>query len=233
MEILAMIPTYNEAENIERMIKEILDLPLNIEVLVVDDFSPDGTYKLVENIMKNEKRVHLLLRKENRGRGFASIDGYKKALELGAKLILEMDGDGSHAPKYIPSIYEKMKTSNADIVSGSRFIEGGKDEDRPITRKIISAFAKKYLYLILGIKLKDPSSGFRLIKKEVLEKITPLLKAKDPFIITEVYFYAQKYAFKLAESPIEFFQRLAGTSKLDPLILIKYLFRVLKLRFSN
>ena len=231
MEILAVIPTYNEAGNIEHLIHEILKLPLQIEVLVVDDLSPDKTYNIVENLAKNNPKVHLLLRKENRGRGLAGIDGFKKAMEMGAKYVVEMDADLSHSPKFIPDMMNKI--TEAYIVSGSRYLKGGKDENRSLSRKFISAFARKYLSFTLGINLSDPTSGFRLFRQEALEKIIPFLKARDPFIVTEVFFYARKLGMVVKEVPIEFFSRASGESKLKVSTLIKYLFRVWKLKFSN
>jgi len=228
--IVALVPTYNEAQNIAELIKELLALPLDLEVLVVDDFSPDGTYKIVENIVQSEKRVHLLLRRENRGRGWAGIDGFKKALEMGADFIAEMDGDMSHAPKYIPGFLEKI--SGIDAVIGSRYIPGGKDESRSFVRQAISSFARKYLAFILGVKIQDPTSGFRMFTRKAMESILPKLSSRDPFIVSEVLYRLKTNNLKIAEFPIEFMPRGAGTSKLKPSTLIKYLFRVWKLRFS-
>ena len=231
MDIIVLLPTYNEAGNIEGMIKEILSLNLDIHVLVADDFSPDKTYEIVEKMALADKRVHLLLRKENRGRGLAGIEGFKKALDMGASYIVEMDADHSHPPRFIRDFAGKIK--EADIVIGSRYVSGGKDEKRDILRRSISAFARNYLSFILGIKIYDPTSGFRMFKKEALIKILPFLKAKDPFIITEVLYYAKKFNLKIVEVPIEFMPRETGESKLKPTTLFKYLFRVLGLKIKN
>ncbi|MBN1622078.1 MAG: polyprenol monophosphomannose synthase [Endomicrobiales bacterium] len=231
MRVVAVIPTYNESGNIEGVINEILRLPLNIEALVVDDLSPDGTYKIVEKLSKENNRVHLLLRKEGRGRGWAGIDGFKKALEMNADFIVEMDGDFSHHPKFIQDFF--IKVQEADIVIGSRYIKGGKDVERGLLRKLISFFARKYLSLILGLRVTDPTSGFRMFKKSAVEKIVERLHARDPFIVTEVLFYARKHGLKIVEVPIEFMQRAAGESKLKAGTLIKYLIRVWKLKFGK
>jgi dolichol-phosphate mannosyltransferase len=228
MKIIAVIPTYNEAGNIERLIDKILALPLDISVLVVDDFSPDGTYKIVEEMTKKNKKINLLNRKENRGRGWAGIDGFRLALELGADLIVEMDGDMSHSPKFIPEFVKAI--GDADIVIGSRYVEGGKDEQRTFVRSVISGFARGYLSLALGIMVHDPTSGFRLFRRSALEKILPHLRARDPFIVVEVLHYAKKYKLKIKEVPIEFMARGAGVSKLRPTTLVKYLFRVVQLK---
>jgi dolichol-phosphate mannosyltransferase len=230
MKIVAMIPTYNEAGNIKEVVGELLKLPLDVEALVVDDNSPDGTHKIVDEMSKSDKRVRLLLRKENRGRGWAGIDGFAKALDLGADYIVEMDADLSHQPRYIPSFLEKIK--NCDVVVGSRFVSGGKDEQRGFLRHTISLFARKYLASVLGVKLQDPTSGYRLFTRRAIEAILPSLRARDPFIVTEVLFYLKKYNLKIEEVPIEFVQRVAGESKLKPATLIKYLFRVWALKFK-
>ena len=230
MDILAVIPTYNESGNIKELVSQILNLHLNIEVLVVDDFSPDGTYKIVEEMSESDKRVHLLLRKENRGRGWAGIDGFKKAFEMGAKYIVEMDGDGSHSPRFIAQFF--ASAGNADIVVGSRYVAGGKDESRTYIRKSISNFARRYLSFVLGVKINDPTSGFRLFERNALEKIVGKLSARDPFIVSEVLYYATKAGLRISESPIEFMPRFTGESKLKPFTLIKYLFRAFFLRFK-
>ncbi|MCL2144312.1 MAG: polyprenol monophosphomannose synthase [Endomicrobia bacterium] len=231
MEIIAMIPTYNEASNIKRMIDDVLNCgAADIEVLIVDDMSPDGTYKTVEEILKTNPKVHLLLRKEKKGRGYAGKEGFKKAIEMGAKYIVEMDGDGSHSPKYIPGFCEMI--NGCDVVIGSRYVKGGKDENRTFLRQFVSNLSKLYLSIVLGVKIKDPSSGYRMFKSEVLEKFVDKLNANDPFIVTEVIYYLKKYNFKIKEYPIEFLSRMSGESKLRPWTLIKYLFKVLKLRLS-
>ena len=230
MDIIAVIPTYNESGNIKQVVSEILALPLNIEALVVDDLSPDGTYKIVEEMSKSDSRVHLLLRKENRGRGWAGIDGFKKALEMGAKYIVEMDGDGSHSPKFIPALVSNAQ--DGGMVIGSRYIAGGRDESRTILRRLISGFAGRYLSLALGVKIADPTSGFRLFERSSLQKIVGNLSARDPFIVSEVLYYAKKNGVNIKEVPIEFMPRIAGQSKLRPSTLLKYLYRVLLLRFK-
>lgn len=231
MDTIAMIPTYNEATNISRLIDEILNCGIDIEVLVVDDMSPDGTYKIVEEIAKTNPKVHLLLRKENRGRGYAGKDGFKKALELGAKHIVEMDGDGSHSPQYIPGFRETI--NSCDIVIGSRYIKGGKDEERTLLRQVVSNLSRKYLSFFLGVKIQDPTSGFRMFKREALETFVDKLQASDPFIVSEVLYHIKKNDLTVKEYPIEFLSRLSGESKLKPWTLIKYLFKVLKLRITG
>ena len=230
-DIIAVIPTYNESGNIKQVVSEILDLPLSVEVLVVDDNSPDGTHKIVEDLSKNDSRVHLLLRKENRGRGWAGIDGFKKALEMGAKYIVEMDGDGSHSPRFIPTLFSNSQ--NTGIVIGSRYVLGGKDESRTFLRKMISGFARRYLSFVLGVKIADPTSGFRFYESNALRKFVEELSARDPFIVAEVIHCAKKHAITIKEIPIEFMPRIAGESKLKAITLFKYLLRAFLLRFRK
>lgn len=231
MKIVTMIPTYNEAGNIERIINEVLNCLPDSYVLTVDDMSPDGTYKIVQDISKLDKNVSLLLRTQKRGRGYAGIDGFKKALEMGADFIVEMDGDGSHNPKYIPKFLETIK--DCDVVIGSRYIRGGKDEARDFIRRSISAFARLYLSFFIGVNVKDPTSGFRMFRRQALEKIVEKLKASDPFIVAEVLYYLKKENSRIKEYPIEFQTRFTGESKLKATTLFKYLFKVLKLRLMQ
>ena len=228
-----MVPTYNEAGNISPLIRELCTLPLQLQVLIVDDNSPDGTGKIVAEIAKSNERVHLLNRTERRGRGWAGIDGFKKALEMGARYVAEMDGDMSHAPKYIFALREALKAPGFDVAIGSRYVPGGRDEQRSAARRLISNFARVYLSFVLGVNLKDPTSGFRLFSRNALEKILPNLTARDPFIVSEVLYFLNKAGLRIIEVPIEFMPRGMGESKLKPATLIKYLLRVLKLRFTG
>ena len=226
--ISVIIPTYNEAECILPLIDEILKIPLPINIIVVDDNSPDKTGKIVEEKFRNNPFVHVFIRKGKRGRGLAGIFGYKKAIEMGSDIIGEMDGDFSYHPFYIP---EMVKNINGwDVVVGSRYIPGGKEERKSLLRRLITKCAHFYIKTILGIDLSDPTSGFRFFKKEVIENILPFLSAEDPFIVTEVYFYIRKKKFKIKEIPITFYERKKGKSKLNIGVLVKYLVKVLKLK---
>jgi len=232
MDTLAVVCTYNEATNIKTVITDILNCGLkDIEVLVADDMSPDGTYKIVEEMGKEDPRVHLLLRKEKRGRGYAGIDAFKWGLEHGANYIVELDGDGSHNPKYIKYFRETINT--CDVVIGSRFVMGGSDTQRGMLRQVVSECSRKYLQIILGIKVADPTSGYRMFKKELVEKFIDKLEASDPFIVTEMLYYAKKFKANIKEYPIDFLERVSGTSKLKTFTLIKYLGKVLKLKATK
>jgi len=229
MDTLAVVCTYNEATNIEKVVNDILNCGIaDIEVLVADDVSPDGTYKIVEEMSKKDKRVHLLLRETNRGRGYAGIDAFKWGLEHDAKHIVELDGDGSHNPKYIKNFRETI--NSCDVVIGSRYVTGGSDTQRGILRQTISMFSRNYLKIILGVNICDPTSGYRMFKRETVKKFINKLTAADPFIVTEMLYFSKLSKAVIKEYPIDFLERVSGESKLKPWTLIKYLWKVLKLR---
>ncbi len=227
-----MLPTYNEARNIVPLIDEALRQRVGIEALVVDDDSPDGTWKLVEEMGKKDPRVRLLRRMENRGRGLAGIDGFKKALSMGADRIVEMDADFSHDPEYLPALIDASES--ADLVIGSRYVPGGGDEERGIMRRAVSSLARRYLRWVLGISVCDPTSGYRCFRREALLSLMRKdIRASDPFIITELLFWSGRLGLRIVEIPIVFRARRAGSSKLRPFTLLKYCVKVLRLRLSG
>ncbi|TVM03321.1 MAG: dolichyl-phosphate beta-D-mannosyltransferase [Candidatus Brocadia sp. WS118] len=233
MKTYVMIPTYNERENIENLIREILNLKVpDIHIVVVDDNSPDGTSEAVKSASKAHPEVELLLRTTERGRGSAGIAGFKYALDHGADFVIEMDADFSHHPKYIPPMLETIQ--NADMVIGSRFISGGKDVNRGIIRKVITILAGIYVRVLLGLKIKDVSSGYRCFKRKVLEAIElDSMISTGPSIVSEVFYRAHLKGFSSKEIPIKFEDRTHGKTKLNYKILIKTLLMVLKFKRLN
>ena len=233
MKTYVMIPTYNEKENIANLIRKILELKIkSLHIVVVDDSSPDGTWKIVEEISKKEKNVHLLLRKKGRGRGSAGRDGFIYCLKNGADVIIEMDADMSHDPKYIPAMIREL--SNADLIIGSRRIEGGKEKGRSLFRRFVTWGANFYIRMMLGIKIKDCNSGFRCFKRKVLEAIRlERLESKGPSIVQEILFKAHLKGFKIKEIPITFVNRTKGYSKLGISQLAAGYFMVLKLKVKH
>ena len=170
MKTTVVIPTYNEKENIGDLVNFIVDLNIEgLNILVVDDNSPDGTGLIVSEIAENNHSVNLLTRKKKRGRGFAGIEGFQRAFNEGADYIIEMDGDFSHHPRYIPDFLKKIPFY--DIVIGSRFVPEGQDEDRGLYRKIVTILAGIYIRTLLGIRIRDVSSGYRCFKRHVFELI--------------------------------------------------------------
>lgn len=233
MKIFIMIPTYNEKENIKVLIDKILKLKIkDLHIVVADDDSPDKTWKIVKNISKNNKNVHLLLRKKDKGRGSAGRDGFIYCLKHGADVVVEMDADMSHDPKYIPAMLSELK--NADLVLGSRRVEGSEEIGRSLIRRFVTWGANLYIRLMLGVKVKDCNSGFRCFKRKVLEAINlEKLESKGPAIVQEVLFKAHLKGFKIKEIPITFIDRVKGHSKLGIPQLASGYFMVLKLKLQN
>ncbi len=226
-----MIPTYNERENVGPLILEILALPLehDLTVLVVDDDSPDGTADVVAEIGRRDPRVHILVRRENRGRGLAGREGFRRSLDLGAALIIEMDGDGSHQPGHIPALLEGAREH--DIVLGSRFVAGGADADRALSRRLITLLVRSFIRRLFRIPVHDVSSGFRCYRRRALAKIDPdSLVSTGPSIVLEVLYKAHRLGFTVGEVPIVFVDRKKGRTKLTGRTLMRTLFMALKIR---
>jgi dolichol-phosphate mannosyltransferase len=234
MKIIVMVPTYNERANVGTLIQRIHQSVPQAQVLIVDDSSPDGTFREVEKLAKKDRKLRLLLRDRSvKGRGWAGRDGFVKALALGADVVVEMDADLSHQPKYIPSLVKPILTGQADAVIGSRYIPGGRDMDRPFHRQMTSNFAKQYLRLVLGLKAADPTSGYRAFSKGALRKIqVGTLKARDPFTVSEILYRCYQAGLRIQEVPIVFVDRTRGTSKLGLSTLLKYLGKALRLRLG-
>ncbi|MBI2135293.1 polyprenol monophosphomannose synthase [Candidatus Woesearchaeota archaeon] len=233
MKTYVMVPTYNEKENIANLIGKILKLKIkNLHIVVVDDSSPDGTWKIVQDMGKKNKSVHLLLRKKDRGRGSAGRDGFIYCLKNNAEIIVEMDADLSHDPKYIPLMIKEL--NNADLVLGSRRLKGSREIGRGLLRRFVTWGANLYITLMLGIKVKDCNSGFRCFKRKVLEGIkAEKLESKGPSIVQEVLFKAHLKGFRIKEIPITFINRTKGKSKLGLKQLGAGYFMVLKLKFLH
>ena len=233
MKTYVMIPTYNEKENISLLIKKISELKIkNLHIVVADDNSPDRTWQIVENISKRNKNVHLLLRKKDKGRGSAGRDGFIYCLKHNAGIVIEMDADMSHDPKYIPLMIEELK--NADLVLGSRRLKGSKEVGRGLLRRLVTWGANLYITLMLGIRVKDCNSGFRCFKRKVLEAINVNnIESKGPSIVQEVLFKAHLKGFKIKEIPITFVNRTKGKSKLGFKQLAAGYVMVLKLKFLH
>lgn len=233
MKTFVMIPTYNEKENIRELIRQIFNLKIkNLQIVVVDDNSPDGTWKIVKEISKKNKNVNLLLRKTDKGRGAAGRDGFIYCLKHGADIIVEMDADMSHEPKYIPKMIDELR--NADMVLGSRRVEGAVEVGRSMFRRFITLGANLYTKLMLGIKVNDCNSGFRCFKRKVLQEINvEKIESKGPAIVQEVLFKAHLKGFKIKEIPITFVDRTKGKSKLGiPQLATGYLM-VMKLKIRH
>jgi len=231
MKTMVMIPTYNERENIERLIKSILALKIeDLHILVVDDNSPDGTTEVVANLSKIYSNVHLLRREKLKGRGAAGKDGFKYAFNWGADYIIEMDADFSHDPKYIPDFLNAIK--DYDVVLGSRFIKGGKDVGRGLIRQLVSLLGNIYVRRVLNIKIHDCSSGYRCFRRKVLETINlDNTISLGPAVVHEFLYKSILYGFKIREIPIIFVDRRREQSKFNYRIMLEGFLMVLILKF--
>jgi len=229
---LIIIPTYNELENLTKLLPEVLSKDEGLEVLVVDDNSPDGTADFVENESKKNIRVHLIRRSSKQGLGTAYIEGFKYALQNEYQLIFEMDADFSHDPDEIPRFIEEINT--ADVVLGSRYINGVNVINWPMRRLLLSWFANWYTRIITGLPVHDATGGFKCFKREVLEAIDfDKVKSNGYAFQIEMNYKAWKKGFKLKEIPIIFMDRVKGNSKMSKKIVREAITMVWKLRFKS
>ncbi len=231
MKTMVMIPTYNERENINNLINDILSLNNDISVVVVDDNSPDGTSQLVESSFNNNLRVDLICRKNDKGRGTAGIVGFEHALKKGADYIIEMDSDYSHHPKYIPTFLKEIQ--NSDVVIGSRNVEGGKELGRSGFREFITWFANLYIRIIMLINVKDCTSGYRCFRRRALESIRlEKMVSKGPSIVEEILYACHLKKFRIKEIPIVFEDRTRGDSTKNLCQYIDTAWKTLQFRFK-
>ena len=229
---MVVIPTYNERDNIGRLIPEILRQDPGVQVLVVDDNSPDGTGALVDDIAAADSRIHVLHRSGKLGLGSAYREGFKWALERGADYIVEMDADFSHDPGVLPVFFEKMKES--DVVIGSRYLNGVSVVNWPIRRLILSYCASVYTRVITGLHLHDCTSGFKCFRRSVLEAIDLQGVRSDGYSFQiEMNYRCMEQGFCLGEVPIIFIDRHAGSSKMSKRIVREAIFMVWKLKLGT
>jgi len=226
---LVIIPTYNEKENIREIINKILNLGIELDILVVDDNSPDGTHQIVREISEKDKRVNLLLRKKKEGLGVAYREGFKWAVERNYDLIIHLDADFSHNPDEIPNFIKKIN-EGYDVVVGSRYLNGVTVINWPLKRLLLSYFANLYARIVTGVRVKDLTSGYKAFKKEVLMNIPwkEVSSGGYGFQIETVY-YPYRMGYKVCEIPIVFIERRKGESKMSKKIVFEAFFLVLKL----
>lgn len=232
MKGIIIIPTYNERDNIKRVIDGIFLNVSNLDILVVDDGSPDGTGKIVKEIMKRDKRVHLIERPEKMGLGTAYIEGFRYALSRGYDFVGEMDADLSHRPSDLKKLVASIK--NYDMVVGSRYIKGGSVKNWPMIRRFLSRGANIYARLLTGVSIKDLTAGFVLYRRKVIETILKERIKTDGYgFQIEVKYHVYRKGFKIKEVPIQFEDRKVGRSKMDGKIIFQAFFLVLKLFYKR
>jgi dolichol-phosphate mannosyltransferase len=228
---IVLLPTYNESQNLPRIVPLILAQDARLEVLVIDDNSPDGTGRLAEEMAQTELRVHVLHRKAKEGLGRAYLAGFAWAVEKGYDLVFEMDSDFSHDPKYLRDLIAASGT--ADVVVGSRYKKGVNVINWPMSRLMLSYFASVYARTITRLPVTDATAGFKCFHRRVLEAI-PLNEVKSggyAFQI-EMSFRAWRKGFRIAEVPIVFTDRVEGTSKMNKAIVREAVWMVWWLRLA-
>ena len=232
MKVLVIIPTYNESDNILTTIQQVFDAAPKVDVLVVDDNSPDQTGKLVKKLMKTEKRVNLLAREKKEGLGTAYVAGFKYALDRDYDRIIEMDADLSHDPAEIPNFIEASK--KADVVVGSRYLNGANVVHWPIRRLLLSYSANIYSRIITGVPLNDTTSGFKCFRREVLEAVDlDAVHSGGYSFQLEMNFRAYAKGFKVVEIPIIFVDRTLGRSKMNFSIMLEAAKVVWQLKYQH
>ena len=233
---IVIIPTYNEKENIEKIIRAVFSLDKYFHILIIDDGSPDGTAAIVRNLIETEfnERLFLIERSGKQGLGTAYITGFKWALEHKYGYVFEMDADFSHDPKDLPRLYDACHEDGYDVAIGSRYVSGVNVVNWPIGRVLMSYFASKYVRFITGFKVHDTTAGFKCYKRRVLETI-PLdeIRFKGYGFQIEMKYTAYKIGFKIKEVPVIFVNRQEGVSKMSGGIFGEAFFGVMRLRLDG
>ena len=233
---IVIIPTYNEKENIEKIIRAVFGLEKQFDILVIDDGSPDGTAAIVKGLMANEfaGRLHILERSGKLGLGTAYIMGFKWSLKQGYDFIFEMDADFSHNPNDLPRLYNKCAVEGYDVAIGSRYVSGVNVVNWPMGRVLMSYFASKYVRIITGLPIHDTTAGFKCYRREVLETIgLDGIRFKGYAFQIEMKFTAYKCGFKIAEVPVIFVNRELGTSKMNGSIFGEAVLGVIQLKLGS
>ena len=229
---LIIFPTYNERENIEKIVHAVLPLDPRIHVLIVDDNSPDGTGDIADHLAQEQEKVFVLHRQNKDGLGRAYIAGFRWAIERKFDYIFEMDADFSHGPEYIKDFLREIK--EYDLVLGSRYISGVNVINWPIMRLLLSYYANVYTRIVTGLPLRDATGGFKCFRREVLEAIElEDVHANGYSFQIEISMRAWKKGFKLKEIPIVFVDRIAGTSKMSKKIVREAVWMVWRLRLKS
>ena len=233
---IVIIPTYNERENIENIIRAVLGLEQGFHILVVEDNSPDGTAEIVKRLQREEfaDRLFMLQREGKQGLGTAYIAGFRWALEHDYEYIFEMDADFSHNPQDLPRLLAACRDEGADVAIGSRYVSGVNVVNWPMGRVLMSYFASKYVRLVTGLPIHDTTAGFVCYRRRVLQTI-PLdrIRFKGYAFQIEMKFTAYKYGFRISEVPVIFINRELGTSKMNSSIFGEAVFGVIRLKWDS
>lgn len=234
MSIVAIVPTYNERENIEPLVHQLLDLPVGLKVLVVDDNSPDGTGEAADALAaEHPHRLHVLHRPGKLGLGTAHIAGFRQALATGADLVLTMDADFSHHPRYIPSILDRV-ADGYDVVIGARYIAGGGTQGWTWPRRLLSWGANTFARTMLGLHIHDTTGAFRCYRRQVLESMDlEAIRSSGYSFLIEMAYGIQRAGWRIGEVPIIFEDRRLGQSKISRHEITRALWTVLRLAWGR
>lgn len=232
---IVIIPTYNERENIENIIRAVFGLEKTFHILIIEDGSPDGTAAIVKTLQQEfPDRLFMIERKGKLGLGTAYITGFKWALEHSYEYIFEMDADFSHNPNDLPRLYEACAVQGGDVAIGSRYVSGVNVVNWPMGRVLMSYFASKYVRIVTGLPIHDTTAGFKCYRRQVLETIDlDHIRFKGYAFQIEMKFTAYKCGFKIIEVPVIFINRELGTSKMNSSIFGEAAFGVIKLKVNS
>ena len=232
---IVIIPTYNERENIENIIRAVFGLEKTFHILIIEDGSPDGTAAIVKTLHQEfPDRLFMIERKGKLGLGTAYITGFKWALEHSYEYIFEMDADFSHNPNDLPRLYEACAVRGGDVAIGSRYVSGVNVVNWPMGRVLMSYFASKYVRIVTGLPIHDTTAGFKCYRRQVLETIDlDHIRFKGYAFQIEMKFTAYKCGFKIIEVPVIFINRELGTSKMNSSIFGEAVFGVIKLKVNS
>ena len=232
---IVIIPTYNEKENIENIIRAVFGLEKTFHILIIEDGSPDGTAAIVKKLQQEfPERLFMVERTGKLGLGTAYICGFKWAIEHGYDFVFEMDADFSHNPNDLPRLYNACATEGYDVAIGSRYVSGVNVVNWPMGRVLMSYYASKYVQFVTGIKVKDTTAGFKCYRREVLETLElDKIRFKGYAFQIEMKFTAYKCGFMIKEVPVIFVNRELGTSKMNSSIFGEAMFGVMLLRWDG
>lgn len=230
---VVILPTYNEVENIGVILDKLIKLPCELDILVIDDNSQDGTIDVIKNFMKTYDNISLIVRVNERGLGTALQRGYKEAYERGYDIAIQMDADLQHPPEIIPNLISLIE-NGYDVVIASRYIEGGGVSNWSLYRRVVSRLANLYAKIILGLRTKDVTSGFRAFGRKALAFLYDLnLRSKGFIIQVETLYNLEKKGFKVIEYPFIFKERIKGVSKLKIKVILEFFLNIPLLRFRG
>lgn len=225
-QVLVIIPTYNEVDNLERIVSRVHEHNPQVHVLVADDNSPDGTGDLADKLAAKDARVKVMHRPGKQGLGAAYIAGFHWGLDHGYELLIEMDADGSHRPEDLPSMLHALDRHAADLVIGSRYVKGGKIVNWPVSRQLLSRGGNTYIHIVMGMPVRDVTAGYRIFRRSTLERIgLESVKSGGYIFQTDLTRRVNNLGMKIVEVPITFVEREIGQSKMNRSIMVESLWR--------